>query len=63
MYLSIILLPLLGAIVSGFFGRKIGVTGSHILNCSSIILTALLSIISFFEVGLNNNPVSINLFD
>jgi NADH-ubiquinone oxidoreductase chain 5 len=63
MYLSIILLPLLGAIVSGFFGRKIGVTGSHILNCSSIILTALLSIISFFEIGLNNNPVSINLFD
>ena len=27
MYLSIIILPLLGSIVSGFFGRKIGVTG------------------------------------
>ena len=30
MYLSIIILPLLGSIVSGFFGRKVGVTGSHI---------------------------------
>ena len=25
MYLSIIILPLLGSIVSGFFGRKVGV--------------------------------------
>ena len=62
MYLSIIILPLLGAIVSGFFGRKIGVKGSYILNCLCIIITAFLSIISFFEVGLNNNPLSINLF-
>lgn len=62
MYLSIIILPLLGSIVSGFFGRKIGVTGSRILGCLSIITTTILAIISFFEVGFNNNPVSINLF-
>jgi NADH-ubiquinone oxidoreductase chain 5 len=29
MYLAIIALPLLGSIVSGFFGRKVGVTGSQ----------------------------------
>nr|YP_010259455.1 NADH dehydrogenase subunit 5 [Stachybotrys chlorohalonata]UIX25751.1 NADH dehydrogenase subunit 5 [Stachybotrys chlorohalonata] len=62
MYLSIIILPLLGSIVSGFFGRKVGVTGSRILSCLSIITTTILAIISFFEVGFNNNPVSINLF-
>ena len=63
MYLSIIILPLLGSIVSGFFGRKIGVTGSsYQLGCLSIITTTILAIISFFEVGFNNNPVSINLF-
>ena len=28
MYLAIIILPLLGSIVSGFFGRKLGVTGA-----------------------------------
>jgi NADH-ubiquinone oxidoreductase chain 5 len=62
MYLSIIILPLLGSVVSGFFGRKVGVTGSRILGCLSIITTTILAIISFFEVGFNNNPVSINLF-
>ena len=62
MYLSIIILPLLGSIVSGFFGRKIGVTGSRILSCLSIITTTILAIFSFFEVGFNNNPIYINLF-
>ena len=57
MYLSIIILPLLGSIVSGFFGRKVGVRGARILTCSSIITTTILAIISFFEVGFNNNPV------
>jgi NADH-ubiquinone oxidoreductase chain 5 len=62
MYLSIIILPLLGSIASGFFGRKIGISGSRILSCISIFMTTTLAIIAFFEVGFNNNPVSINLF-
>jgi len=62
MYLSIIILPLLGSIVTGFFGRKIGVTGARLLSCTSIIVTTILAIISYLEVGFNNNPVSISLF-
>lgn len=62
MYLSIIILPLLASIASGFFGRKIGVTGSHIITCCSVIITTLLAIIAFFEVGLNGIPVTIKLF-
>ena len=62
MYLAIIVLPLLGSIVSGFFGRKIGVKGSQIITCGSVIITTILVILAFFEVGLNNIPVSINLF-
>jgi NADH-ubiquinone oxidoreductase chain 5 len=62
MYLAIIILPLLGAIVSGFFGRKIGVSGAQLITSMSIILTTLLAIVAFLEVGLNNIPVSINLF-
>jgi NADH-ubiquinone oxidoreductase chain 5 len=62
MYLSIIFLPLLGSIVSGFFGRKVGVKGAQIITCSAVITTALLSIIAFIEVGINNIPVSISLF-
>jgi NADH-ubiquinone oxidoreductase chain 5 len=62
MYLAIITLPLLGAIVSGFFGRKVGVSGAQLITSLSIIITTILAVIAFFEVGLNGIPVSINLF-
>jgi len=62
MYLLIIILPLLGSISSGFFGRKIGVSGSQLITTTLVILTTLLSIIAYIEVGLNNIPVSIQLF-
>nr|YP_009582593.1 NADH dehydrogenase subunit 5 [Dactylellina haptotyla]QBL01978.1 NADH dehydrogenase subunit 5 [Dactylellina haptotyla] len=62
MYLLIIILPLLGSILSGFFGRKIGVSGSQIITTTLVILTTLLAIITYIEVGLNNIPVSIKLF-
>jgi NADH-ubiquinone oxidoreductase chain 5 len=62
MYLVIIILPLLGATVSGFLGRKIGVQGARIITCSSIIITTLLAIFTFIEVGINNISVSIQVF-
>ena len=62
MYLAIITLPLLGSIVSGFFGRKVGVSGAQLITCTCVIITTLLAIVVFIEVGLNNIPVSINLF-
>jgi NADH-ubiquinone oxidoreductase chain 5 len=43
-------------------GRRIGVSGSRLLGCLSVTTTTILAIIAFFEVGLNNNSVSINLF-
>jgi len=62
MYLIIVILPLLGSIISGFFGRKVGVSGSHIITCTSVITTTILATIAFLEVGLNNIPVSVKLF-
>jgi NADH-ubiquinone oxidoreductase chain 5 len=62
MYLAIIILPLLGSIASGFFGRKIGFSGSHIITCTAVIMTTVFAVFAFFEVGLNNIPVSIELF-
>jgi NADH-ubiquinone oxidoreductase chain 5 len=62
MYLAIITLPLLGSIAAGFFGRKLGVSGAQLITCSCVIVTTLLAVLTFFEVGLNNIPVSINLF-
>jgi NADH-ubiquinone oxidoreductase chain 5 len=62
MYLAIITLPLLGSIVSGFFGRKVGVSGAQLITCISVILTTFLATIAFTEVGLNSIAVSMNLF-
>ena len=62
MYLALIVLPLLGSIVSGFFGRKIGINGAQLITCTCIIITTLLAVIIFVEVAINNIPVSIELF-
>ena len=62
MYLTIIILPLLASIVSGFFGRKVGISGSHFITCGSVILTTMLSFLTFIEVGISNTPVHIQLF-
>jgi NADH-ubiquinone oxidoreductase chain 5 len=62
MYLTIIILPLLGSVISGFFGRKVGVTGSHLVTCSLVVATTILSALSFIEVGINNIPVTVQLF-
>jgi NADH-ubiquinone oxidoreductase chain 5 len=61
MYLSIIFLPLLGSIVSGLIGRKVGVTGAHLITCTCLILSSIFMTIAFFEVGICDSPVSINL--
>nr|WCH57816.1 NADH dehydrogenase subunit 5 [Hypnea spinella] len=51
MYLSIILLPVLGALFSGFGGRLVGSKGSCIITTVSVGLSAILSGIVFVEVG------------
>ena len=62
MYLALIGLPILGSIISGFFGRKVGVSGSQIITCTCVITTTILAILAFIEGGLNKSPVKIHLF-
>lgn len=59
MYLSIIILPFLGSIISGFLGRKIGIKGSQIISCLCLFLSAILSTFAFYEVGISASPVCI----
>ena len=61
MYLALITMPLIASIISGYFGRKIGVTGSHIITCTSVILTTIMAVIAYTEVALNKISVSIYL--
>ena len=48
MYLAIIILPLLGSIVSGFFGRKVGVSGAQLITCTMCNNNNIISNNSFF---------------
>jgi NADH-ubiquinone oxidoreductase chain 5 len=59
MYLTILILPLLGSLISGFLGRKIGITGSHIFTVGCLLLSSILSSIAFYEVILSGSPVQI----
>jgi len=61
MYISILLLPLLGSIISGLFGRKIGVTGSHFITSFFLLLASILAGVAFYEVGICSSPVTIYL--
>jgi NADH-ubiquinone oxidoreductase chain 5 len=63
MFLSIIILPLLGSIASGLLGRKIGVNGTHIITCTCLFLSSVLATFAFYEVGICGSPVSIYLFN
>lgn len=51
MYLLILLLPLLGALSTGFFGRFFGHKGSGIISLLCVISSMLLSLLAFYEVG------------
>lgn len=61
MYLTIILLPLLGSIFSGLLGRYLGVTGVHFITCLCTSLSCLIAIIAFYEVGLCHSPISLDI--
>ena len=57
MYLTILILPIIGSIISGLLGRKIGREGSEIITSSCMGIALLLSIIAYYEIGYNNSWV------
>ncbi len=44
-YLAIVLAPLLGAIIAGLFGRKIGRAGAHWVTIIGVAISFLLSLV------------------
>ena len=63
MFFLLFSLPCLGGMTSGLLGRKIGVTGAHIITTSAVMISAILSVIAFYEVVLCHSPVTIHLGD
>jgi NADH-ubiquinone oxidoreductase chain 5 len=61
-YLLIVLLPLLGSLTAGFFGRFIGPQGATIITPICLFTSFFLSCIAFYEVALCQSPCSFKLF-
>lgn len=61
MYLLIVFLPLLGAISAGFFGRFLGEKGAVSLTTTFLAVSASLSTVAFYEVGLCGKTKHFNL--
>jgi len=61
MYLLIVLLPLLGFCSAAGFGRYLGFRGAGLITTSLVGLSAVLSMIAFYEVGFCGSPCYIKL--
>ncbi|MEM7750272.1 MAG: NADH-quinone oxidoreductase subunit L, partial [Pseudomonadota bacterium] len=59
MYQAIVFLPLLGAIIAGFFGRFITDRGSEIVTTAFLFLSAILSWIVFWRVGFDAETIKV----
>jgi NADH:ubiquinone oxidoreductase subunit 5 (subunit L)/multisubunit Na+/H+ antiporter MnhA subunit len=62
MYILILSFPIISSIISGLFGRLLGFKGTGILTSLLIGITWFISILVFYEVGLNNSTCYIELF-
>tara|TARA_B100000029_G_scaffold515318_1_gene621718 strand:+ start:796 stop:2703 length:1908 start_codon:yes stop_codon:yes gene_type:complete len=60
---AIVLLPLLGSIISGFFGKKLSFRFCEIITTSFVSISAILSLLIFYEVIVNNYSSNKLLFN
>ena len=61
MYLSILFFPLFSSLVVGLGGRWLGRYGAGIFSITSVILSAIFSILAFYEVSLSKSSCYISL--
>lgn len=57
-----VFLPLLGAAVAGFFGRKIGDKASNAITCGCVLLAGCISIYLFDVTALKGHATNRDLF-
>jgi NADH-quinone oxidoreductase subunit L len=62
MGVAIVLLPLIGAIVAGLFGRQIGDRGAQIVTCALMLVAAALAVVTFIDVAIDGNTQATELF-
>ena len=62
MYQAIVFLPLIGAIIAGFFGRLIGARASEVITTSLVLVTMPLAWFALYQVGIEGHETRIELF-
>jgi len=62
MYSLIVFLPFLGAVLTGFFGYRLGHKGSSIVTICCIFISLILSVSVFFDVLIKNVVFYIKIF-
>ena len=60
-YQTIVFAPLIGAIIAGFLGRKLGDTVSMTITTGLLFLSAILSWVAFVNVGFNHEATSVEV--
>ena len=60
-YVAIVLLPLAGALIAGLFGRIIGDRPSEVIPTSLLMIAAVLSWITFFQVAFGHETHAFSL--
>ncbi|MBX2806330.1 MAG: NADH-quinone oxidoreductase subunit L [Hyphomicrobiales bacterium] len=63
MYSAIVFLPLIGAIIAGVFGRWLGAKGAAYLTCTFMVVSAILSWVAFYRVGLSGDEIRAPIMD
>ncbi|MEP9353687.1 NADH-quinone oxidoreductase subunit L [Xanthobacter sp. KR7-65] len=61
MYQAIVFLPLLGFLIAGLFGKKIGDRASEVVTTSFLFVACLLSWIAFFSVGFGEHDTRVQV--
>ncbi len=63
MYKLIVFLPLIGFLIAGMFGRRIGDKASQLLTASLVSVAAILSWMAFAEIALSGNKAHVHVLD
>ena len=61
MYHAIVFLPLLAFLIVGALGRVLGDRASQWITCGAVIISALLSLLAFWQVALGGQPVKVEI--
>src|SRR3954451_9246098 len=61
MYHAIVFLPLIGFLIAGAFGRRIGARASEIVTTSFLFVAAFLSWVSFIQVGFGDGATRVQV--